>query len=144
MEYVHGFSLRQLLEMQRRMTEAEAIRYGTQVASALQYAHDQGVVHCDVKPENILVNENGVAKVADFALPTLSRAPSDRAGAGDPRNHRVPCPGSHPGLSGRCAVGRLFTRAHGVRDGGHEAAVHRGDAGGHRRPAIGGAGAADS
>ena len=68
MEYVHGFSLRQLLEMQRRMTEAEAIRYGTQVASALQYAHDQGVVHCDVKPENILVNENGVAKVADFGV----------------------------------------------------------------------------
>ncbi len=68
MEYVHGFSLRQLLEMQRRMTEAEAIRYGTQVASALQYAHDQGVIHCDVKPENILVNENGVAKVADFGV----------------------------------------------------------------------------
>ena len=68
MEYVHGFSVRQLLETQGRLSEAEAIRYGSQVASALQYAHEQGIVHCDVKPENILINENGVAKVADFGV----------------------------------------------------------------------------
>lgn len=68
MEYVHGQSIRSLLELQSRLTEAEATRYGIQVASALQYAHQQGVVHCDVKPENILVNENGVAKVADFGV----------------------------------------------------------------------------
>lgn len=74
MEYVHGFSLRQLLETQGRMTEAEAIRYGTQVAGALQYAHSQGVVHCDIKPENILINEGGVAKIADFGVAeTLTR-----------------------------------------------------------------------
>ncbi|MGH2610241.1 MAG: serine/threonine-protein kinase, partial [Tepidiformaceae bacterium] len=68
MEYVHGFSARQLLQTQGRLTEAEAVRYGTQIAAALQYAHEQNVVHCDVKPENILVNEQGVAKVADFGV----------------------------------------------------------------------------
>ena len=68
MEYVHGYTLRELLETQGRMTEAEAIRYGAQVASALQYAHEQGVVHCDIKPENIIINETGVAKVADFGV----------------------------------------------------------------------------
>lgn len=68
MEYVHGFSVRQLVESQGRLGEAEAILYGSQVASALQYAHEQGVIHCDVKPENILINENGVAKVADFGV----------------------------------------------------------------------------
>ncbi|MCC6960797.1 MAG: serine/threonine protein kinase [Dehalococcoidia bacterium] len=68
MEYVHGYSLRQLLESQGRMPEREAIRYGVQVAAALQYAHSQGVVHCDIKPENVLVNEAGVAKVADFGV----------------------------------------------------------------------------
>ncbi len=68
MEYVHGHTLRQLLQSQGRFTEAEVLRYGLQVAAALQYAHEQGVVHCDVKPENILINENGVAKVADFGV----------------------------------------------------------------------------
>jgi serine/threonine-protein kinase len=68
MEYVHGHSLRQLIEARGRLTEAEVVRYGTQIASALQYAHDQGVVHCDVKPENILVTEQGVAKAVDFGV----------------------------------------------------------------------------
>ncbi|HML99698.1 MAG TPA: serine/threonine-protein kinase [Tepidiformaceae bacterium] len=74
MEYVHGYTLRELLETQGRMTEAEAIRYGLQVAAALQYAHEQGVVHCDIKPENIIINETGVAKVTDFGVAeTLNR-----------------------------------------------------------------------
>ena len=68
MEYVHGYSLRQLLESQGRVTEAEAIRYGTQIAAALQYAHSQGVIHCDIKPENVIISESGVAKVADFGV----------------------------------------------------------------------------
>jgi eukaryotic-like serine/threonine-protein kinase len=82
MEYVHGYSLRQLLETQGRLTEAEAIRYGTQVASALQYAHGLDVIHCDIKPENILINENGVAKVADFGVAeTLTRTMTPRQAA---------------------------------------------------------------
>jgi serine/threonine-protein kinase len=68
MEYVHGYSLRQLLETQGRLTETEAVRYGGQVAAALHYAHGQGLVHCDIKPENILINESGTAKVADFGV----------------------------------------------------------------------------
>jgi serine/threonine-protein kinase len=74
MEYVHGHSVRELLETQGRLTEREAVRYGIQVASALQFAHDQGIVHCDVKPENILIDQNGVAKIADFGIAdTLTR-----------------------------------------------------------------------
>jgi serine/threonine-protein kinase len=68
MEYVAGASVRQLLETQGRLSEAEAVRYGVHTAAALQYAHEQNVIHCDVKPENILVNEQGVAKVADFGV----------------------------------------------------------------------------
>jgi len=79
MEYVHGYSLRQLLETQGRLPEVEAIRYGMQVASALHYAHGQGVVHCDIKPENILITEHGVAKVADFGVAeTLTRTLTPR------------------------------------------------------------------
>lgn len=68
MEYVQGHSVRELLDSMGRLPEAEAIRYGQQIAAALHFAHQQGVVHCDVKPENILINEQGVAKVADFGV----------------------------------------------------------------------------
>ncbi|MGE5595835.1 MAG: serine/threonine-protein kinase, partial [Hyphomicrobiales bacterium] len=68
MEYVHGQSLREILEERGRLTEQEVVRYGIQIASALQYAHDQGVIHCDVKPENILVTEQGIAKAVDFGV----------------------------------------------------------------------------
>ena len=70
------------LETQGRLTEAEAIRYGAQIASALQYAHEKDVVHCDIKPENVLINENGVAKVADFGVAeTLTRTMTPRQAA---------------------------------------------------------------
>lgn len=69
MEYVHGLSLRELFEARGgRLSQAEALRYGTQVAAALEYAHGQGVVHCDIKPENILVTEQGQAKAVDFGI----------------------------------------------------------------------------
>lgn len=77
MEYVHGYTVRQLLQSQGRFTEAEVVRYGTQVANALEYAHRQGVRHRDVKPENILIDENGVAKLTDFGVAdTLTRTMS--------------------------------------------------------------------
>lgn len=68
MEYVHGFSLRALLESQQRLPEQDAVRYAAQIAGALQYAHDQGVIHCDVKPENVLISEQGVPKLTDFGV----------------------------------------------------------------------------
>jgi serine/threonine protein kinase len=67
-EYIEGSSLRDVLQARGRLTEAEAVRYGIQVARALQYAHSQGIVHCDVKPENILISSQGIAKVTDFGV----------------------------------------------------------------------------
>ena len=68
MEYVHGLSVRELMSLRARMSEGEVLRYAGQVAGALQYAHEQGVYHCDVKLENILVTEQGVAKAVDFGV----------------------------------------------------------------------------
>ena len=65
--YVRGESLRTKLARERQLPVAEAVRITGQVASALDYAHRQGVIHRDVKPENILLHE-GEAMVADFGI----------------------------------------------------------------------------
>jgi serine/threonine protein kinase len=68
MEFVEGESLGQKLEREGKMAEAEAIRIIAQVAQGLHRAHKQNLVHRDVKPDNILVRADGVAKLADLGL----------------------------------------------------------------------------
>src|SRR5215468_6783578 len=67
MPFVRGESLRQKLAREVQLPVDEALTITTQVASALDYAHAQGVIHRDVKPENILLHE-GEAMVADFGI----------------------------------------------------------------------------
>jgi len=68
MEFVEGESLGRKLEREGPMPEAEAIRVIAQVAQGLHRAHKQGLIHRDVKPDNILVTAEGVAKLADLGL----------------------------------------------------------------------------
>ncbi len=68
MEFVKGESLGQRIEREGRLSEAEAIRIIAQVAQGLHRAHKQNLVHRDVKPDNILVTSEGVAKLADLGL----------------------------------------------------------------------------
>lgn len=68
MELVEGRSLKQLIEERGRFPVAEAFHLGAQVASALAFAHGRGLVHRDVKPQNILVTPDGIAKVTDFGI----------------------------------------------------------------------------
>jgi serine/threonine protein kinase len=68
MEFVEGESLGQKLERDGRMDEAEAIRIVSQVAEALQKAHKQGMIHRDVKPDNILITPDGQARLTDLGL----------------------------------------------------------------------------
>ena len=67
MEYIDGVNLRELMAGDR-LPPAEAMRIVPALCDALQYAHERGVIHRDVKPENVLLSGDGRVKVADFGL----------------------------------------------------------------------------
>jgi eukaryotic-like serine/threonine-protein kinase len=68
MEYIGGGTLRERLQRDGRMPEAEALRVAAEVADALAYAHARRVIHRDIKPHNILLTDDGHVKVADFGI----------------------------------------------------------------------------
>lgn len=75
MEYVDGASLADLLDAYRGpLDDDEAAAVIESVAAALQFAHDNGVLHLDIKPENVLITGEGRVKVTDFGVATLSAA----------------------------------------------------------------------
>lgn len=78
MEYVEGYTIYEHLVKDGPYPEAEALRFGIQIANALNHAHQAGLIHRDVKPKNILIAREGVAKLADMGL---ARAVSDREAA---------------------------------------------------------------
>jgi serine/threonine-protein kinase len=68
LEYLGGGSLRDLLDRGVRLTHSQAAHLGTEVAQGLAYAHARGLVHRDVKPANLLFDEEGRVRVADFGV----------------------------------------------------------------------------
>ena len=68
MEYIEGFTLRDVINEQGALGVTEALRYFAPVISAMSAAHKNGILHRDLKPENILISKDGRVKVADFGL----------------------------------------------------------------------------
>ena len=76
MEYVNGQSLGQILQREGPLPPVDVVNYAAQAALGLGHAHSQGVVHRDVKPSNLLVNEDKQLKVLDLGLGVLMDADS--------------------------------------------------------------------
>lgn len=68
MEYIEGFTLRDLINEQGALGVTESLRYFAPVIAAMSAAHNGGILHRDIKPENILISKDGRVKIADFGL----------------------------------------------------------------------------
>jgi serine/threonine-protein kinase len=68
MEYVEGETVSDLLRRRGRLEPAEAVALGLQACSGLETAHDAGLVHRDIKPQNLLITPDGTVKIADFGI----------------------------------------------------------------------------
>ena len=77
MEYVNGITLKEYIEQQGTINTREAIYFVTQILRALQHAHDKGIVHRDIKPQNIMLTSDGTIKVTDFGIARFSRSETE-------------------------------------------------------------------
>lgn len=74
MEYIDGITLKEYIARQGVLTWKEAVFFTVQILHALQHAHDKGIVHRDVKPQNILMLRDGTIKVTDFGIAHFARS----------------------------------------------------------------------
>ncbi len=81
MELVEGWSLAQLLERRRTLPLPVALVLGKQLCRALDVVHAQGVIHRDIKPQNVLVSRAGDVKLTDFGIAQLERPAAAACGA---------------------------------------------------------------
>ena len=71
MELVDGITLKQYLQKAGALCPSEVLSFTTQIAKALKHAHNKGIIHRDIKPQNIMLLRDGMIKVADFGIASL-------------------------------------------------------------------------
>lgn len=73
MEYIDGITLKEFISQQKIINWKDAIYFVNQILSALKHAHSKGVIHRDIKPQNIMLLKDGTIKVTDFGIARFSR-----------------------------------------------------------------------
>ncbi|MFT3951956.1 MAG: Stk1 family PASTA domain-containing Ser/Thr kinase [Oscillospiraceae bacterium] len=73
MEFIDGITLKEFIEQQGVLRWKDSLHFITQILRALQHAHDRGIVHRDIKPQNIMIFADGTVKVMDFGIARFSR-----------------------------------------------------------------------
>ncbi len=74
MEYIEGITLKEYIESRGSLRWKDAVHFTIQILKGLQHAHDKGIVHRDVKPQNIMVLSDGTIKVTDFGIARFARS----------------------------------------------------------------------
>ncbi len=74
MEYIEGITLKEYIEREGSLRWKDAVHFTIQILKGLQHAHDKGIVHRDVKPQNIMVLPDGTIKVTDFGIARFARS----------------------------------------------------------------------
>lgn len=74
MEYIDGITLKDYIDQQKVIRWKEAVHFTVQILRALQHAHDKGIVHRDIKPQNIMLLQDGTIKVMDFGIARFARS----------------------------------------------------------------------
>ena len=73
MEYIDGITLKEYIEEEKILTWKDTVHFVIQILRALQHAHDKGIVHRDIKPQNIMMFSDGTIKVMDFGIAKFAR-----------------------------------------------------------------------
>ena len=68
MEYVNGETLKEYITRHGRLSIDEAVKFTIAIAEGLEHAHTMGIVHCDIKPHNVIITQTGRVKVTDFGI----------------------------------------------------------------------------